>query len=106
MSGQDLGGGPAALRRQAQRLRDRRQRQGGVVQRGEVDEDGAVGEAFVGRMGGVQGQTRLPDAARPDQRERAEVVAPQQGVYLRRLALAPDQRGWWEGQRAGSARAR
>jgi len=86
-----LDGLPSGLA-QAQRPRQREQRQGGVAQGGEAHRDHTVGEGAFQAGGGLLGQARLADPARPRQRQQAHIGLAQQMRHRRLLALPSQQR--------------
>ena len=70
---------------------DRRDHQGGIGERRQIDEPDAIGEALRHLLRGGQRQTRLADAAGADQRHQAHVVLGEEAAEEGQLILPPDQ---------------
>ena len=77
----------------AQGLRDRRQDEGGIADRGERHEGDAVGEGIGNLFGYSHRQPGLADPAGPNQGNEWRIRAQQQRVEGGDLTLPPNQRG-------------
>ena len=61
------------------------------MHRREVDEARPGGKMVPHPLGDRERQARLPDTARPGQRDQANLATPQQGLERSEVAVAPDQ---------------
>ena len=94
-----VGQRPVARLPHAEGLRDRRGDEGGVADRGEGDEDDAVGEVAAQLLRDPQGEARLADAAGTGQGQEADAVAAQQVAHGGDLGVPTDEGR--EGDRQG-----
>ena len=94
------GGQPFALGR-AELLGDLGDHAGGVVERGQLDELRAVGEARRRAVGELEREVRLADAAWPGQREQPHVGVGEQLGGGQEVLVAAEQRRRRHGQRGG-----
>jgi hypothetical protein len=83
-----------------QRLGERCEDEGGIVDGGEADEDDAIGERIGHPCRHLQRQARLADARGATEREQPHVGPPQQVTDRRLLVLAAEQRRRGEGRQA------
>ena len=70
---------------------DRRDHQGRIGERRQIDEPDAIGEALRHLRRGGQRQTSLADAAGADQRHQAHVVLGEEAAEEGQLIFPPDQ---------------
>ena len=86
--------GPARRTRLAQpkRTRDRGQQQARVLERREVDDDGAVGEPAAETMRELDRDSRLPDPARADERDQPRARIEQLPLERSEHVFASDRR--------------
>lgn len=72
--------------------------EGWVAQRGQGDEEQAIGEVWRQSRQQFQGEVSLAAAAGSSQSEQPEISALDQGEQRGDLACTTDQRGGWRGQ--------
>ena len=85
-----------------QRLRDRREDQGGVTDGGQRHEPDPIGKVPRGLLGDPQGEPGLADPTGSGEGQEADVVSLQQVAQGRHLALTTDERGERRGEGRGS----